>query len=157
MDENQTPLLANQQEYKPPTVNDEEGPHFRLTTAVDTDPERPLNGGFRFKYPNAFTQTQIGSRTAEIVNYGRRFPINLDQMPYSARLRAEAIATLEYVIVTAPAGWYMDGDKNQPALAPGMVGGDGNDEAVLEVWEGYLAWRTRFREALDAARKSKKA
>lgn len=137
---------AVQAEYKP-AVDSPTGPHFVLHNC--RDPE--LNGEFRFEYPNEFRRIQIGARMAEIINAGRdpqAPPLSVEQLPAWAALRAQAVATLEYVITTAPKGWYLKGEDRRPLLAPGAVGGQGDDDAVLEVFEGYLSWARRFRGAV---------
>lgn len=149
----QNPLIPVVQPAYKPATDTPGAAHYTLSTAFDTDPERPINGEFVFRYPDAFTQVQIGARIAELINYGRSTPIALEQLPPAASMRAEAIATLEFVLVTAPRGWYVEGANHRPQLAPGLIGGDGNDDAILEVFSGYWEWRKRFRDALEQSRK----
>ncbi|QWK20783.1 hypothetical protein [Thermus antranikianii] len=79
-------------------------------------------GPITFRYPSAFEEVLIGARAVEIASAGRATPVALEALPLRARLMAEAIATLEYVIRTAPEGWYAKGADGKPVLAPGLIG-----------------------------------
>lgn len=118
------------------------GPHFVLSEALNPE----LNGPFTFRYPDAFEEVMIGARMAELAAAGRATPINPDQLPTRARNFLRAIATLEYVIETAPKGWYSD-VGGRPVLEPGRIGA-GDTDVVLTVFVGYLEWAGRFRAAL---------
>ncbi len=117
-----------------------EGPHHVVQGAKNPK----LNGPITFRYPTAFEEVLIGSRAQEIASGGRATPVRLEALPLRARLYAEAIATLEYVIKNAPEGWYTRGTDGKPLLAPGLIG-DGDEEKVLEVYDAFLRWREAFR------------
>lgn len=102
-----------------------------------------LNGIVTFRYPDMLTQIQIGSREAELANFGRRLPINPQDLPANARMMLLATATLEYTIQQAPQGWYIADERAQPLLNPGRIG-NGDEGVVLDVFQAYL----RFREAV---------
>lgn len=101
-----------------------------------------LNGEVRFRYPSVFDQVRIGTRIAELLKADRRTDVNPASVPLRPYLFAQAIATLEYVIESAPKGWYVEkGDR--PYLAPGMLT-DGDEEEVLRAHKAYQLWRDRF-------------
>lgn len=130
-------------------------PHYTVTGARD----EALNGPITFQYPTAFQEARIGVRMAELAK--SEVGVTLDDLPLVARLYLRGIATLEFVIVTAPGredgrGWYMRSGRNgQPILAPGQLT-NGDEELVLEVYNAYATWKARFRgappESGDAAK-----
>lgn len=125
-----------------PTNSQAGAPHFILTEALNPD----LNGPFTFRYPDAFEEIMIGSRMTELASAGRATPINPDHLPTRAKNFLRAVSTLEYVIETAPKGWYTD-VGGRPVLEPARVGA-GDTDVVLAVFVGYLEWAGRFRAAL---------
>lgn len=115
-----------------------EGPHYEVTGARNPK----LNGPVTFRYPAAFEEVLIGARAQEIASLGRE--VRLEALPLRARLMAEAIATLEFCIKTAPEGWYARGQDGKPFLAPGLIG-EGDEDLILEVYEAFLRWKDSFR------------
>ena len=132
--------------YKPTSTSQEADAHFSITTTRNPD----LKGDVTFRYPTVFDEVMIGARISDIVNAGRSTPILLETLPWRARLYAQAIATLEVVIKTAPKGFYVEGASGEPILAPGAVG-DGDEEVILETLEAFTNWRNRFRRVNDEA------
>jgi hypothetical protein len=127
---------------------DPHGPvHFIFDEAINPE----LNGEFRFRYPGNDLLMVIGARKMQLANAGLPVPIQFDLFPMDVQMRAEAIATLEYVIAKAPAGWYTQ-PKNPQLTAPRLdltSIGDGDENVVLTVFrKGYLEFRERFRAAL---------
>lgn len=120
----------------------EEGVHAVYEQATNPD----LNGAFTFRLPSAWEEVAIGSRMLELANGGRaNMTIPVEMLPPRAQLFVQAIATLEYVIKSAPKGWYKDAG-GRPVLSPGAIADDEQD-AVTEVFKAYLEWRFRFRES----------
>ena len=111
-----------------------------------------LEGEITFVFPNFYQRIAIGRRMFELVNLGRnpKAPeVNVDQLDADSRYWAEAVATLEYVIHTAPQGWYQD-RAGQAELVPGALL-DTHTDAVVQAYTAYLAERTRFRDASRGA------
>jgi len=131
--------------YTPANLSPE-GPHHEVKEARNPK----LLGPITFRYPSAFEEVLIGARAVEIASAGRATPVALEALPLRARLMAEAIATLEYVIRTAPEGWYAKGADGKPVLAPGLIG-EGDEDLILEVYEAYLRWKEAFRERPSGA------
>jgi len=117
-----------------------------LETAANSD----LNGKIEFHYPSAIEQVLIGSRVTELINFRRQVPIVFEQLPRTARFFVMAVATLEHVVETAPRGWYGD-NKGNPYLDPGAIG-QGDEEAVLEVYQAYIRFRDGVQNAVREVR-----
>ncbi len=128
--------------YAPPAAPSNVG-SYTVTEACNPE----LNGEMTFRYPTSFDEVAIGARMTELVRQGRLTNVHVDDLPLRARLFVAAIATLEYVVKTAPKGWYMTADSGKPLLAPGAIG-EGDEELILDVHAAFVQWRKTFRESV---------
>jgi len=102
-------------------------------------PNPDLSGEVTFHIPTVYERIAIGRRVAELCA-----PARWEDLPPEERALARVVATLEYVIDTAPRGFYETGPDGRPRLAPGRV--STLDENLLyEVWAAYVALEDSFR------------
>lgn len=114
-----------------------------------------LNGQVRFKWPDFYTDLAIKRRMVELANLGSRpgaRPIRVELLDAEGQFLAEMIATLEYVIDVAPAGFYST-QNGRAELTPGVLSNIHGD-VLIEVYESYTDARKRFRDALKGADRS---
>lgn len=72
-------------------------------------------------------------------------PLRWEDLPMSGRSLLTCIATLEYVIVTAPAGWYAPDPKTGvPILRPGEII-EPDNVSLWQVYSAYDEWENSFR------------
>jgi hypothetical protein len=99
-----------------------------------------LSGEVTFHLPTLYERIAIGKRVAQLCA-----PAKWEDLPPDERALARVVATLEYVIDTAPKGFYETGPDGRPRLAPGRL--LEVDEGLLwEVWAAYVALGDSFRE-----------
>lgn len=104
-----------------------------------THPNPELSGTVTFHLPTLYERIAIGKRVAQLCA-----PARWEDLPPDERALARVVATLEYVIDTAPKGFYETGPDGRPRLAPGRL--LAVDEGLLwEVWAAYVALEERFR------------
>ncbi|MBW6396016.1 hypothetical protein KZX47_12765 [Thermus sp. SYSU G05001] len=105
------------------------------------DPD--LAGTVTFHLPTLYERIAIGKRMAQLCA-----PARWEDLPPDERALVRVIATLEYVIDTAPRGFY-ESAPDGPRLAPGRL--LVRDEPLLwEVWAAYVALEERFRRGGEA-------
>ena len=107
-----------------------------------------LSGEVTFHLPTLYERIAIGKRVAQLCA-----PAKWEDLPPDERALARVVATLEYVIDTAPKGFYETGPDGRPRLAPGRL--LEVDEGLLwEIWAAYVALGDSFRgggEGLEGA------
>lgn len=129
-------------EYAPPREeNESETPKLEVHHVVKDARDPKLNGEMTFKYPTAFEKIRIGRRFSQLVDN-----IPERSLPRETWLLANAISTLEFVIKTAPEGWYLprESDATKPQLAPGRIGG-GDEFLLIGATDAYEVWAETFR------------
>lgn len=124
------------------------GPLFDGGPVVRIDSDDPkLTGEIEFRIPTFYDQVAIERRMTELVNAnagpGQRL-LRVENLPNYGRYVVEAIAHLEHVIVRAPEGFYEPTDGG-PELAVGRLS-TADQDVLTAAYEGFLAYRTRFRE-----------
>lgn len=139
----QKPPPPDQEQYTPPESPSSEGASAYEVTGA----RNPLlNGQVSFRYPGAFDEVRIGTRMAQLA---RANGVAFTDLPRGAAFYAEAIATLERCIHTAPEGWYSEAENGKPVLDVGSIGSreheEGDEEIVLEVYFAFLRYKARFR------------
>jgi len=103
-------------------------------------PSPDLSGEVTFHLPTVYERISIGRRVAQLCA-----PARWEDLPPDERALARVVATLEYVIDTAPKGFYESGPDGKPRLAPGKL--LEVDEGLLwQVWAAYVALGERFRQ-----------
>lgn len=108
---------------------------------IANHPEPTLNGPVTVHLPTPYEQVKIDKRMAQLAQ-----PFNYDQLPAEGRARVRMLATLEFVIDTAPEGFYRPDPKGQPLLDfSGLLE---IDEDVL--WAIYAAYRAYREECLKS-------
>jgi hypothetical protein len=107
-----------------------------------------LSGEVTFHLPTLYERIAIGKRVAQLCA-----PVKWEDLPPDERALTRVVATLEYVIDTAPKGFYEVGPDGGPRLAPGRL--LEVDEGLLwEIWAAYVALGDSFRgggESLEGA------
>lgn len=102
-------------------------------------PEAELSGEVSFHLPTLYERIAIGRRVAQL-----SAPARWEDLPPDERALARVVATLEYVIDTAPRGFYETGPDGKPRLAPGRLLSR-DEELLWQVWAAYLDLEERFR------------
>lgn len=106
-----------------------------------------LTGPVTFKAPSLYEFLAIKRRVVELANVGvpeggdRIAPDELDLRTFRG---LNAIATLEYVIHAAPAGFYAKDAKGMPVLSLANLDDDdleAEDGLVWQLYAAYTAWR----------------
>lgn len=108
-------------------------------------PEPDLSGTVTFHLPTLYERIAIGKRMAQLCA-----PVRWEDLPPDERALVRVVATLEYVIDTAPKGFYDTDAGGKPVLAPGRL--LSRDEGLLwQIWAAYVELEERFRrDAQDA-------
>lgn len=102
-------------------------------------PDPDLSGTVVFHIPSLYERIAIGKRVAQLCT-----PARWEDLPPDERALVRVVATLEYVIDTAPKGFYDTDKAGKPVLAPGRL--SSRDEDLLwRVWAAYVDLEERFR------------
>ena len=107
-----------------------------------------LSGEVTFHLPTLYERIAIGKRVAQLCA-----PAKWEDLPPDERALARVVATLEYVIDTAPKGFYETGPDGRPRLAPGRLL-EVDEWLLWEVWAAYVTLGDSFRgggEGLEGA------
>lgn len=108
-------------------------------------PDPELSGTVTFHLPTLYERIAIGKRIAQLCA-----PARWEDLPPDERALVRVVATLEYVIDTAPKGFYESGPDGKPRLAPGRL--LSRDEVLLwQIWAAYMDLEERFRRGPEAA------
>lgn len=110
---------------------------FDSEVTAATDPT--LNGRVTMHIPNLYERISIGKRKAELCA-----PVLWENMPPEERSLTEALATLEFVIDTAPEGWFEEDPSGQKLLNPGLIL-QTNESLFWGVYATYVVNFNRFR------------
>lgn len=119
-----------------------------------TDPT--LCGPVTFKAPDVFASIAIQRRITELANLGRdpeKPALHPSDLPIEGYRMCFMVATLEHVILTAPAGLYTE-INGRAVLAPGMLDdleAQEEDGAILLLYAAYEEWRSSFRRQRNSS------
>lgn len=108
-------------------------------------PDPDLSGTVTFHMPTLYERVAIGRRVAQLCA-----PARWEDLPPDERALAKVIATLEYVIDTAPRGFYDTDRSGKPVLAPGRLMSR-DEELLWQIWAAYVDLEERFRAGAGAA------
>lgn len=100
-----------------------------------------LAGKVTFSLPTVYQQLQIDGRMAALAG-----PAGFEALPTAAQQRVMMVATLEFVIQSAPRGFYVEHPRTgHPLLSFEAISALDMD-VLWDIYAAYIAYRNAFRE-----------
>ncbi|GEM48690.1 hypothetical protein [Deinococcus cellulosilyticus] len=109
---------------------------FTFNVQSSTDPK--LNGPVTYHIPTLYERIQIGKRKTQLCA-----PYKWEDMPQTERSLTEALCTLEFIIDTAPEGWWTT-EGGERLLEIGTLA-EHQEHVLWEVYADFIVNRERFR------------
>lgn len=99
-------------------------------------PDERFNGEVKYRLTKVYDRVGIASRTAQLRN-----GLAPQSFSFAENKLFEIIATLEYVIETAPKGFYLsDTGKDAPEVSPVLNLAFVDEDTLVEVYQAWEAF-----------------